>query len=204
MRLIQYFYILILILITGCTTVPNNTPVTNQVDQASRSELLKQHTQWQVNGRIAFIQPDKRQSANLIWHYNAHQQINKIDLSTFLGINILKVDHANGLYQVEFDDESYQSKTLDELIYNLTGLIIPTHALSYWMQAIPYLDQDVIVNNANNLPQSITSNYQNTSWKITYKNYRLVQGIAMPHSIAIKHKDISLKIAVKQLKYHIA
>lgn len=198
MRLTRYFYIFVLLLVTGCTTLPEETAVPKNIDQQKRMEQLAQNKRWQVQGKIAFIQPDKRQSANLMWDFNNAERINKIDLTTFLGINILKISHQNGTYEVEFDDNKYRSKNLDKLIYNLTGLIIPTDALPHWMQATTYLNSDAIVSDANGLPSSISSHYQNESWQIRYKNYRLINGTAMPHSITIKKNGITIKIAVKK------
>jgi len=198
MRLTRYFYIFVLLLVTGCTTLPNETIVTTNIDQQKRMAQLAQIKQWQAQGKIAFIQPDKRQSANLRWDFDNIDRINEIDLTTFLGINILKISHQNDTYEVEFDNNKYQSKDLDNLIYDLTGLVIPTNALPHWMQATTYLKSDTVKSGTNGLPGSISSHYQNEIWQIKYNNYRLINGLAMPHSITIKKNGITLKIAVKK------
>lgn len=198
MRLTRYFYIFVLLLVTGCTTLPDETIVSTNINQEKRMEQLAQIKQWRAQGKIAFIQPNKRQSASLKWDFDNVDRINEIDLTTFLGINILKISHQKDTYEVEFDDNKYHSRDLDNLIFDLTGLVIPTNALPHWMQAATYLKSDAVVSDTNGLPSSISSNYQNESWQIKYKNYRLINGLAMPHSITIKKNGITLKIAVNK------
>lgn len=198
MRLLRFFYLFVLLLATGCSTLPDAPIEQSNVNQETRIQQLLQKEQWQVKGKIAFIQPDKRQSANLIWQYNNVSSINEIDLTTFLGINILKVSHDNGVYHIEFDDKSYYSDALDSLIYDLTGLLIPTDALPFWMQAIPFNSDDQVEIGKNNLPSMMTSQYKQENWNITYKTYKMVNNVPMPHSITIKKNGFTLKLAIKQ------
>lgn len=109
----------------------------------SREQTLKTLSQWRIAGKIAFIQTDKRESANLHWSVDQEAQQQSLRMTTYLGINVLSLEQENELTTIEVDGESYQGDDLELLVWRLTGFTLPTKAIQYWIKGIPFYLQIV-------------------------------------------------------------
>jgi outer membrane lipoprotein LolB len=192
--------LLALMLINGCSTQPRQAGKleTNQTIE-QRNDKLSQLNDWQFKGKIAFIQSDKRQSASIIWQHQ--QSINKqtLDLTSYLGVNVLHLESNNNSHIIEVDGESYQGSNLEQLIYSLTGLTIPTDALSYWLKGLSYNINDTInYHFESKLPSIITSEYNNEHWQITYANYRQINDVQLATTFTFKRDDLLIKISINE------
>ena len=164
-----------------------------------RIEQVKQLDIWQITGKVAFIEKDKRQSATLFWQNNQKVRSQKLTLSTYLGINVLSLTSKNGLHTVEVDGESYQSVDLEKLIYSLSGLTLPAEALQYWLKGISYLPSDVIeYDHHSNLPKQLTSQYNGLTWQIIYDDYQSIKSFQLAKKLTIQQDDLLIKIRLNQ------
>jgi len=169
-----------------------------------RIQALEKINQWRIKGKIAFIQKipnkqDKRERATIAWQVNNHTNSQALNLTSYLGINVLTLTSDNGKHRIKFDGKEHQSDNLTQLLYSLTGLTLPTDALSYWLKGLPYQENDTIIYDENNgQPLLLTSFYHNASWQITYDNYQAFDGLPMATTFTIKKESLTLKIAVKQ------
>lgn len=190
-------------LLYGCASKNSSIP-DNQLQFASNTayfEKVSQIKQWKIHGKIAFLQKDKRESANLFWQVNQNTPTQTLKLTTYLGINVLSLTSKEDLHTVEVDGESYQSKDLEQLVYSLTKLTLPTQAFQYWFKGLPFLESDkVTYHQDSNLPTKLSSHYNNVAWQITYSNYRPVNDTLLPHSLSIKQKGLTIKIIINQWK----
>jgi outer membrane lipoprotein LolB len=192
---------LFLSLLSGCAS---NTPSTHQQTMTAatieqRAQQLAQLTHWAVKGKIAFIEQKKRQSASLFWQVNQQDKrhYQRIDLTTFLGINILHVKSINNEHIIEVDGNTYQSRNLTALIYRLTGITLPTDALTYWLKGLPYSDNDQLqYAKQSPLPTKLISHYYQQTWQIDYEKYQLFQGYQLPTKITIKQNKLTIKIRI--------
>jgi len=169
-----------------------------------RIQALEKINQWRIKGKIAFIQKipnkqDKRERATISWLVNNHINSQALNLTSYLGINVLTLTSDNGQHRIKFDGKEHQSDNLAQLLYSLTGLTLPTDALSYWLTGLPYQENDTIIYDENNgQPLLLTSFYHNASWQINYDNYQVFDGLPMATTFTIKTESLTLKIAVKQ------
>jgi outer membrane lipoprotein LolB len=193
----------LIFLLYGCAShksIEQSQPSLHMTKEA-RLEKLQRIQQWQIKGKIAFLQKNKRESASLFWQYNQHTAQQTLNLTTYLGINVLTLNTDNGNHRVEIDGESYQSDNLEQLIYSLTGLILPTKALHYWLKGQVYSAADTIsYDKKSQLPNKLTSYYQGNTWQISYKKYQLVDDVTLAHQITIKQNDLTIKIVINQWK----
>ena len=189
----------LLSILSGCTS---NTLLNTQTSpiatttQERHQQLLQLHS-WSVKGKIAFIEQKKRQSANLYWLFEQKKQTVKqqIDLTTFLGINILHVESFNNRHTIEVDGENYQGTDLTKLIYDLTGMLLPTEALTYWLKGIVYSENDHIIYQKNSpLPKTLLSDYYQKHWQISYQHFQIFQGYQLPTKLEIKQGNLIIKI----------
>lgn len=196
-----------LLLLSGCVSrqpvEQSQYPPTAQ----QRIEQLQQLSQWQIRGKIAFIQQqidqqEQRESANIVWRVDEHKQNQSLNLTSYLGINVLSLSSSNGQHVLKVDGEEYNSDNLTQLIYALTGLTLPTEALTFWLKGIAYQPSDQISYNAqNHLPSSMQSYYQNTYWHISYDNYQFFKQLPMATKLTIKKDQLTIKIAIKHWSF---
>jgi|GEM_PF-210659 len=195
------------LLLSGCTSMHT----VNDIDEnyssnfKKRQASLAQINNWQVKGKIAFIKTNEhdkdRQSASLFWKKSKKNQ--QLNLTTYLGINVLNLTSINNIHRIEIGGKSYQSNNLSQLIQSLTNITFPAEALSYWIKAIPFNKQDNFTfDPVSNLPSTSTSYYNQRDWLIQYLSYQtLKQGnsiIALPNKIKVVSEDITIIIAINQ------
>ena len=197
-------FIFSITLFTGCSTLPDSDNTPKIASAQNRDQQMLALTHWAIKGKIAFIEQQlgkkkKRQSADLSWRYHISAQglEQSIDLTTFLGINVLHIESQHNKHTVKVDGKSYHTDDLSLLIYQLTGLTLPVEALHYWLKAIPYNKQDTVYfNNTTHLPEQLT----NRQWKINYQAYQNVNGYLLPKKINILHNNMQIKIYINQWK----
>ena len=192
-----------LFILYGCASNKNieqSQPVEYQ-SKETRIENVRKIQQWQINGKIAFIQENKRESASLFWQYDKSEETQTLKLTTYLGINVLSLTSDEGSHVIEIEGENYQSENLDHLIYSLTGLTLPTEALHYWLKGLTYSDLDhIIYDDISELPVKLTSFYQGNTWQISYKKYQPVNNVNLAHQFSIKQNNLTIKIILNQWK----
>lgn len=201
------YYSLLLIIaffITGCSTTQTSS-VTFPLEQTSeqRAAQLLALQQWEITGKIAFMTKKSRNRVNLHWQLNEQKQEQQLNLSTYLGINVLKLNSNQGIHQVSVDGKTYQSDNLDQLIYQLTGFTLPTQALTYWLKGLPYQDSDsVIIDEKTQLPTRLISTFNSPSsfgqshWEVNYTHYQTINHYSLAKKFTIKHGDLLIKIVI--------
>ena len=194
---------LLLLWLSGCAVqqpVPSDISLTQEISE--RNQQLSALNNWKINGRIAFIQADKRESASLNWQYQQDGENNtrqRLDLTAPLGINVLHLESENNRHILEVDGEKYHSDDLNGLIYSLTGLTLPTEALTYWLKGLAYLPQDKLsYDSMTQLPRTLTSLYNNRLWSVEYQNYQVINQHRLATRFSITQADLNIKIHVKK------
>lgn len=196
-----FFLALLFFALTGCSTLPQQQNIQTEQPRsiAQRIEQASSFNQWKINGKIAFISPEKRESATLFWQVDQVKQQQALNLTTFLGINVLSLSSNEGLYRVEVDGEEYHSDDLEQLIYQLTGLTLPTEAMQYWLKGLAWSAQDHITYDKTSLlPSQLLSYYHQLPWQVSYADYQYYAGLALAKKITIKQGQLTIKIAINQ------
>jgi outer membrane lipoprotein LolB len=183
----------------GCSTridVPIDDSFVVQGSDARNAQLNElQH--WQINGKIAFIKAQERQSATLFWQHDREKNTESLNLSTIFGINILQLESKEDYFTLKVDGKSYQTSDLDQLIYSLTGLALPTRAMNHWLKGLAFLPNDhVQYNEKTQLPDSLTSSYNNKLWQISYKKYHQIGHYQLAKQFLITQGDLRIKLVV--------
>lgn len=197
----RFFFILSALFLISCSSVktPSNINASKQQTVAERNQQLSAINQFQLRGRIAFIQEKNRESASLTWSYNNKTKQQQLDLTTYLGINVLHLKNEGEIYTVKVGKDEYKTKDLTQLIYQRTGITLPTEALRFWIKGLSYQDQDqMIFHQTTNLPISLTSRYDKKSWRITYNNYQVVDNHFLPKKLTIRQSGLTIIIMINQ------
>lgn len=195
-------------MLSGCATQPNSALKNNiqMITSEQRAEQLLKNKKWQLKGKIAFIQKtknkDKRESASLIWQVNEKEQTQELNLTSFLGINVLHLKSNKSQHLIKVDGKEYLGTNLSQLIYSLTGLTLPTDALTFWLKGLPYKTNDNLeIDDATQLPKKLSSNYHNALWQINYSNYQHFNGMDMATKFTLKKDNLLIKIAVNNWSF---
>ena len=202
------FFLLTLssVILTGCATKPTDDSSTLIVQQSAieRARQLTQIDQWHLRGKIAFIeqikdQKSKRESATIAWRVNEKNKTQELNLTSYLGINVLHLASEHNNHLIKVNGKEYRSNNLAQLVYSLTGLTLPTNALTFWLKGLPYQSTDqVTLSPKTQLPVSLTSLFDNIEWHIDYSKYQVFDGVQMATQFNIKKDGLLIKIAIKK------
>ncbi|QBG37572.1 outer membrane lipoprotein LolB [Litorilituus sediminis] len=194
--------VLAMFFLSACTTNKAIPPIESVHPHQERAQLLQQLSQWQITGKIAFIQSNKRERANFHWQINEETQQQNLNLTSYLGINVLQLSSSNGHHKVKVDGKTYQGEDLTALIYQLTGFTLPTKALNFWLKGLPYLDSDQIsYHPETQLPEYLLSSLEtNTNnheaWRIHYGNYQAIKQFILAKKLTISKGDLTIKLVI--------
>jgi len=203
MRNTLYFIIVTSIFLTGCASKQKVSVQESKIvfNKTQRNLYLQQLEQWQIKGKIAYLTQKERHSASLRWKFNASEQSQQLNLTTYLGINVLNLHSQSGLHTVTADGNKYQSENLDDLITSLTGWTIPIKAMNNWLKGLTYSHKDVITYDpTTELPLKLTSLYDDKTWQIDYGNYQQAGQVQLAKKLTIKQNDLVIKIVINQWK----
>jgi outer membrane lipoprotein LolB len=187
----RFFYLLFPLLFTGCAQLPQKVIQTNNSWQSQRNQL-EQLTDWSLSGQLGIFRPEGRESVNIHW-----QQSTKsfhIRLNTVLGINVLDI-HKVDDNTIIIDGKTYISNDHEQLITDLSGMVLPIQQLQQWIKGNPngasyQLDQ-------NHQVISLMGGQQTTGfWLINYADYRTINDINLPYNLQLIRGDLRLKFRI--------
>lgn len=184
--------------ISGCSLIKDDVSLSpSEQTTQQRTKQLEQLTQWKITGKIAFIEEDNRNSASLSWLVDEEKNTQQLNLTTYLGINVLQLNSQKNLHTIKADGKTYQGEDLQELVRSITNLTIPTEAMMHWLKGIAFKESDNInYHPTSNLPLTLSSYYNNEVWQISYANYQLINGYNLATKFTIKKEGLLIKIAI--------
>ena len=191
-------FALFTLVLSGCSTIPNKeSQVLIKQTPQQRITQLQQLQQWKIKGKIAFIETNSRNSATLSWQVDENQNTQQLNLTNYLGLNVLQLDSSANNHKIQVDGKTYHGNNLAVLIYSITGLTLPTEALTFWLKGISYQEDDRIsYQKTTQLPQNLSSYYNNELWHVSYANYQQIDDYNLATKISIKKNDLLIKIVI--------
>ncbi|WP_249328019.1 lipoprotein insertase outer membrane protein LolB [Pseudoalteromonas sp. S4488] len=152
---------------------------------------LEQQAQWQVQGKMAFISTEQRQSANLNWQHD--EQYSDMVLTSFIGTRILSLKQNAQGAELEYDDNVYTDRDASMLLYRLTGFSIPLDNAAKWLKGTVENDQ-ASYDEQGRLKSLIWQANNGQQWQITYSDYIKQDGYWLPVKLSLKNNKIRIKI----------
>lgn len=189
----RFFFLLLPLLSTGCAIL---SPTELQINSSwsAQQAKLQQLEDWSLTGKLAIISPDERNSVNIYWQQS--KQDFHISLTSFLGQTVLDIQKkGHNTVITDADGNSYFSTDTEQLIAELSGIVIPINHLQQWIKGNPseasyQLDDNLQVS-------SLLGGDENSGiWSINYSDYRTINGINLPHKLQLKRADLRLKFAI--------
>ncbi len=192
----QYLILFTFFLFLGGCTQQTNKITTTYDDWKPR--LAAQKT-WQVEGKLAFISPDERQSANLNWQQRENS--NNLVLTTFIGTRILSLKQTEKGAELEFDGEEYFDTDAARLLKRLTGFTLPVNNADSWLKGT-IDDQSLIVDQLGRAKQVLWFDNTGKKWQIDYSAYMQTKGYWVPTKLTLKHQSIRIKIQLYDWQFN--
>ncbi|ATF10478.1 lipoprotein insertase outer membrane protein LolB [Candidatus Enterovibrio altilux] len=127
----RFFLAVIILILMGCSN-----KLAPQMEWQIHKQTLLNITQFTAKGKIIFIGPEQRISANFIWEQN-HNAI-LLQLINFFGVTLLRLE-ATPNYAILIDNEGqrYVGKNAASLLRQLTGMTLPINEMTQWIKGLP-------------------------------------------------------------------
>ncbi len=178
---------ILIILISACATRP--VPQYS-VNAQSHQKQLQQIRNWQIRGKLAFRSEQDKFSASLNWRQQDKDF--RVNLSSFLGTNILLLEKHQGQVELQYDDNLYQHINAAALLYELLGWTIPVESISQWIKG-----QTSAEAQAEFSDNGLVSRLQTADgWVVNYSDYRQTGETLLPHQISLQAGPNRIKIRV--------
>ncbi|WP_408058955.1 lipoprotein insertase outer membrane protein LolB [Vibrio mytili] len=183
------------LLLVGCSSIPES--VTSVEWQAHEKKLESIQT-FQATGKLGYIGPEQRQNLNFFWKHSS--ALSQLRLTTILGQTALNLTITPQGATVEtYDDQVLSARDANQLIYRLTGLMIPVDHMPDWLLGLP-TDADKFQLSATNTLQGLEKKIDLNQWSIAYQRYTDVQwhkhALPLPSRLKLTTSDVKINLMI--------
>ncbi len=190
-----FIFILSSLVLAGCSSVPETI---TSVEWQAHEKKLETIQDFQVTGKLGYIAPDQRQNLNFFWkHSTAFSQLR---LTTILGQTALNLTITPQGAKVEtYDDQVISARYANQLIYRLTGLMMPVEHMPDWLLGLP-TDADTFQLSQTNTLQTLNKQIGQNDWNIAYERYTDVfwhaQNLPLPNRLKLTTSDVKINLMI--------
>ncbi|UIP28590.1 lipoprotein insertase outer membrane protein LolB [Photobacterium sp. TLY01] len=168
------------LLLAGCTTTPPTGKIT---DWNSHKQALSAVTTYQATGKLGYISPAQRFSANLNWKTNPGAD--HLLLTNFLGTTLLKLDTQPGrAVLIDNEGQRHQGSDAAQLVLSLTNIALPVNQMRDWLLGLP-TGADTYQLNAQNRVAYLTKQVGDQRWQLDYNDYDETTSPALPARLVL-------------------
>ncbi|AXY01677.1 lipoprotein localization protein LolB [Vibrio alfacsensis] len=183
------------IVLAGCSSVPESV---TSVEWQAHEQRLEAINHFQATGKLGYIGPDQRQSLNFFWQHSS--TLSQLRLTTLLGQTALKLTITPQGATVEtYDDQVLTARDANQLIYRLTGLMIPVDHMPNWLLGLP-TDADSFQLSSTNTLQALDKQIGLNDWNINYQRYADVewhqQTLPLPNRLKLTTSDVKINLVI--------
>lgn len=192
---LRFFYLLFPLILSSCVQLPDSELQQNSSWEAQQTQL-ENLTHWSLSGKLGIFTPGERNSVDIYWQQS--DQDFHIRLSAMLGVRSLDIKkQGKQTTIINTDGQHHQSNNTEQLITELSGMVLPVNNLQQWIKGNPsgasfQLDdnQQVVSLLGGEPDQGV--------WEISYADYRTINGTNLPHKLQLTRGDIRLKFAISK------
>ncbi|WP_440887504.1 lipoprotein insertase outer membrane protein LolB [Vibrio sp. WZ-1] len=183
------------IVLAGCSSVPDSI---TSVEWQAHEQRLKTINDFQATGKLGYIAPDQRQSLNFYWKQST--TLSQLRLTTVLGQTALKLTITPQGATVEtYDDQVLTARNANQLIYRLTGLMMPVDHLPDWLLGLPTNADSFQLSSTNTL-QVLDKQIGLNDWNIDYQRYGDIewhnQTLPLPNKLKLSTSDVKINLVI--------
>ncbi len=202
-------FIVLLVLMTGCTQLPVETtsaisavkkPITSkQAGWNKRQQLLSRKNKWNLNSKVAVTFQDEHWPFGLDWVQQGQHNYVMNMKNPLTGALVAKLTRdRSGVSLLTNDGRTHRSNDEEQLLKRQSGISLPVKGMKHWVRGIssPLYKVDKLLLDNLGRPQTL---YQ-AGWKISYSKYPTNSYDALPRKIFITRAkdDLKVKMIVKR------
>ena len=195
----RLFFLLFTLFITGCTTAPKLTPVSNpDATWQEHQHNLAAVQQWRLKGRIS-IQNDHES-----WFLKVDWQQKPGNYAVLLSgpfSGIISLSGSEEIVELSDGEQSFQAPDAELLLLEHTGIRMPVNGLRYWLLGLPQPGKKV-----NNLKLDVAGrmlSLQQEEWQVTVDRYQEYNGKTLPAKLVINNHHLKVRLIVDQWQLNI-
>lgn len=165
----------------------------NDVQWQTRQQALNKISQYETRGAFAYIEGTYKTYARFYWQYKDTDRY-RLLLTNPLGTTELDLNVMPGVIEVtDNGGKKYYSDNPTEMIYQLTGMVIPLKNLRAWLIGLPGDATDFELD-ANHLLKSVTWPTPEGDWVVTYQSYDTAITPNLPQRLELKQGERTIKL----------
>lgn len=189
--------IIALLLLMGCETT--QTQPAHQVKYQQHQQKLADINQFNVSGKLGYIDPNQRHSLNFVWKQSPTSS--QLRLSNFLGKTLLSlIIDPRGATVTDMDGKRYFDRDATLLIYQLTGMRLPIKHMQDWFKGQPTFADSYKVSDEGTLT-SLTQTRGAQRWNLAYRSYQAqTDDLVLPNKMTLTQDKIKLNIVINKWK----
>ena len=187
----RLFSSLLVLLLAGCTSLPEYTP--QQSDWQQREVQLMQFQQWQLEGRIAIRTEDDSWSGSLTWQQLG--QLYDIHFSGPFGQGAISL--TGDQYRVVLssaEGDIIGNAGAEQLLYQQLGWQVPLSHLQYWVVGRPSPEVTDSVLQFDEFGR--IKHLQQSDWQVSYRRYQPYLHLELPAKIFIENHRLSVRLVI--------
>lgn len=179
--------------LVGCATPLQPTVSLNS---AAHQESLKQQNHWLIRGRLGLKDPkEANRSASFRWQQTQTQY--QLNMTSIIGTSLLDMRGDDVGVTLIADDETYHDTNPSHLIWRVTGWQIPVEKLRFWIKG-QHQKNDLVLTSEQGWVSQLQPICQNCeNWLIHYDNYKLVNGIWLPHKVVLNNSINNSQLLIR-------
>ena len=160
----------------------------------SRAVRLSELPQWTLRARLAVSDGEDGGSGSLRWVEDADGS--RMDFHGALGRGAWRLAAGQGGAELELADGSrFRADTVDELLRDRLGWLIPVDSLTWWVRGLQAPGRPV----SSTLGEDGTlRSLEQDGWTIEFQRYREFAGIDLPVKMTARQAQRTVKIAVRE------
>ncbi|MFH2140160.1 MAG: lipoprotein insertase outer membrane protein LolB [Pseudomonadota bacterium] len=174
--------VLLSLLLSACATTPTVVQRPVAVDAP-----------FVINGRIAVIQPERRDSAGLRWTHDAASD--EVLLLAPLGQVVARITSGKQGVTLEAEGKTHVAQDAETLTQDLLGWQLPLSGLRYWIAALPAPDGEFL--REQDAAGRISILYQQ-GWTIRYTRYAGEGRDALPLRLSLQRAGMEVRVLIDE------
>lgn len=145
------------------------------------------------NGRVAFRQGEKRDTAGVRWVHRAAED--EILLLAPLGQTVARIHRNAREATLEASGKYYTAQDVESLMQQVLGWQLPLSGLRYWVTALPVPgNESSIERNANGQ----VSTLRQQGWEIGYSRYAATTPDALPLRMKLQRDGMEVLLIIDE------
>lgn len=187
-RLLQRIPILLLAVLSACSTVQQTAPTVVIMDGLANNRDIQQ---WSVSGKVGLRSDQQAHSAYLNWRQCG--EAFDIRLSGPLGQGAAHLTgDSKQVYLVTADKQRYSASNTSTLLKQQFGWTLPMEQLRYWLRALPDPNYSHRVDNNN------ASGFKQQAWQLSYPRFIKHSAYQLPSRIIAEQPTVKVTVVINQ------